>query len=342
MKKNGLVSLLKFIFCLIIIIMHWGIPFEGGYLFEGGYIYVDFFFIVQGFYLIKDWKFNEDDTTWDFSIRYLRMRLKRFFPCVLYASIITFMFQLLLFPNSIKQLTGLVIEFVAQISFLSQLCDFMTLGIGGLLWFLSASIFCGTVVVYLCREFEKKVLIIMALLATICYNNIFNLYGNMNTWWNVILGGTIRTSLERAFGGIILGLVSRSFADYFNTIRFRRWVIYFGNIFVLLIALCSVCVAIYYPSSKADFYLIFLFAIMIILAHCLYDGKNNLLTDYLDSLCMPMYINQMFCIPFVSFFGERNLINCVFVIILDFCVSIIWIKVISKVEVKKLFIESVN
>lgn len=36
-KKNGIVSIIKFIYCIIIIVMHFGLPSTyGEYLFEGG------------------------------------------------------------------------------------------------------------------------------------------------------------------------------------------------------------------------------------------------------------------------------------------------------------------
>lgn len=96
MKRNGTVSIVKFVFCLVIILMHYSIPAKVGQserLFEGGYIYVDFFFILQGFYLIKRSVDIENRQSCD-AIAYIKGRIRRFFPCVTCMAILLFLLQL--------------------------------------------------------------------------------------------------------------------------------------------------------------------------------------------------------------------------------------------------------
>ena len=54
-KHNGIISLWKFIFSLVIMIYHAKIffPEENIPIFRGGYIGVEFFFLVSGFFLAK-------------------------------------------------------------------------------------------------------------------------------------------------------------------------------------------------------------------------------------------------------------------------------------------------
>ena len=129
-KKNGMISVIKF--CLIIIIiMHYSIPFSiGNYMFAGGYIYVDFFFILQGFYLIRDQ--DSDISAFDSAKKYFVDRLKRFFPCVFFASILMLVMQVLVNINNNRIVAKSILAFGAQISFVLQLFDFMTLDVGGI------------------------------------------------------------------------------------------------------------------------------------------------------------------------------------------------------------------
>lgn len=84
-KKNGFISIIKFIYCIIIILMHWGIPSkfsEQCVFLEGGYIFVDFFFVLQGFYLIKQW--GTEQNAYEVAFSYILSRLRRFFPGVFF------------------------------------------------------------------------------------------------------------------------------------------------------------------------------------------------------------------------------------------------------------------
>ena len=55
-KHNGIISLWKFIFAIVIVLFHSNSYFspEKRLFMSGGYIGVEFFFIVSGFYLAKN------------------------------------------------------------------------------------------------------------------------------------------------------------------------------------------------------------------------------------------------------------------------------------------------
>ena len=54
-QHNGIISIWKFIFCLVIAVFHGKLLFPNGNMpiFKGGYIAVEFFFIVSGIYFAK-------------------------------------------------------------------------------------------------------------------------------------------------------------------------------------------------------------------------------------------------------------------------------------------------
>ena len=86
---------------------------------------------------------------------YIENRYRRFFPTVIAAGIIMFILQLQSCITKIDIMKR-IYEFVVQASFLSQIFAFLDLGVGGIFWFLSASIFGGALVLFVCKSFGKK------------------------------------------------------------------------------------------------------------------------------------------------------------------------------------------
>lgn len=335
-KKNGFISSIKFLFCLIIILMHINIPFGSSeYMFEGGYLYVDFFFILQGFFLIKEW--GDCEESFDASENYLIGRLKRFFPTVLFAAVVWFILQLFE-CNGLRDIFRLGLEFFLQISFVSQFSTFMSLGIGGILWFLSASIIMGTIVLMVCKSVGKRSLIVLPLIVSILYNHIYALQGNLDIWNIGVFGACLRASLERATAGILLGVIARYLSKKLCEINFRKGFIYLVRICSLIASVGTVYMVIYYPHTSADFYELFVFALILIVAENFWGVYSSKLTEYIDKLCMPMYIFQVGCIKIVMTFMKISWGSAFLAVILDLVLSIFWVNVLGKYDVSKFLI----
>lgn len=302
---------------------------------RGGYLYVDFFFILQGFFLIKNWDSKED--AYCVTSKYIVGRLKRFFPVVFTAAVLMFIIQVV-YCGGVKEISRLCVEITMQITFVSQLFAFVSLGKGGIFWFLSASLIGGTLVIFIYSLMGKKFLILAPLMMAIFYNNIYSICGNTDTWYDLALGGTVKSSIERAVAGIILGIISKYISDQLRKLNFRRWVIIFGKIVTMLMVIATICITIYIPHSVIDFYVLFLFALMLIFADNVYSGKNSMITDFMNELCMPMYIYQVFCMLVVEKCTESRYFFGILVVVLDLVISVIWIKCLSKIQIKKLLI----
>lgn len=240
--------------------------------------------------------------------------------------------------GGVKEISRLCVEITMQITFVSQLFAFVSLGKGGIFWFLSASLIGGTLVIFICSLMGKKFLILAPLMMAIFYNNIYSICGNTDTWYDLVLGGTVKSSIERAVAGIILGIISKYISYQLRKLNFRRWVIIFGKIVTMLMVIAAICITIYIPHSVIDFYVLFLFALILIFADNVYSGKNCMITDFMNELCMPMYIYQVFCMLVVEKCTESSYFFGILVVVLDLVISVIWIKCLSKIHIKKLLI----
>lgn len=95
MKRNGIISLWKFIFAIVIVFFH-GVFFYSGkpdnVFFRGGYIGVEFFFLVSGYFFAKSVlkkRYNQKNIGKD-TIKFVYDRTKKMIPYIVIAFLITF------------------------------------------------------------------------------------------------------------------------------------------------------------------------------------------------------------------------------------------------------------
>lgn len=334
--KNGFISIIKFVFCGAIILMHWDIPSsKHDCMFEGGYIYVDFFFMLQGFYLIKNW--NYEKSGFDVAVSYLRDRVKKFFPCIFVASCLMFFLQISA-VGEIRSFGKLIVEFLFQISFLSQVGSYISIGRGGIFWFLSSSVIIGSIIKGLSVKQGKWVIVLSTMVAFSCYNYFFATNGHMDTWHMTIFSGIVLTSLVRGFAGIAMGIFARAVTDDLRSISFRRWIYHTASIIATILSVVTLFLTEHVPHTKLDFYEIYIFVVILIFGELGFYGKSNRITDYLDSLCMPLYIFQVCCFLFLSSFVTPSVYSAALVVSIDLILSAIWVKISHKIRVTNIFI----
>lgn len=343
-RRNGAISGIKLLFCMIIIMMHYNIPSEfGEYMFEGGYLYVDFFFILQGFYLIKDWNCEKEKKAFDYAESYLINRLRRFFPCVFAAALLMLILESIINCRDIEIVVKSASAFLWQISFISQFFDFAALEVGGILWFLSASIIIGTLIVWVCKRIGKSFIIIIPFVISLIINYLYTNIGNMDIWGTLLPGVSIRASLIRALMDVLIGVMAKGIYEYVQKIEFKKWVYYFEIIMSLLITVGSVYAVLYKPHGKMDFYLLMAFGLLLIMLSDSMNGVSFAATDLMDKICMPMYIFQVCSILTVNTFivtEERSWLGLLIVLFIDLGLSIIWIKYFSKINFRNIFVKN--
>ena len=219
---------------MIIVLMHYNIPFDRGrgYFFEGAYIFVDFFFILQGYYLIDTvLNKNIDCEEVDISIYYLKKQLKKYVPIVFVFSSILMeneVFMIILKGGLFQQIVKVGREFLVQISFLGQIFPLNCLGNAGHLWFLSASLLSGIIVVefvikksFKCKE-KTRMFILEIIISVLCYNYILNFRGHMDLWHTLVFEGSVQGGIVRSLAGIVLGVALRGISEYINKLELKN------------------------------------------------------------------------------------------------------------------------
>lgn len=335
-NHNGAISVVKFSFCIIIVMMHYSVPASfSEYMFEGGYIYVDFFFILQGFYLLKKWGCENGKNAYNVAVDYLMNRLNRFFPCVFASAFFLLLLQISTGCSDIKFLAKSVLAFLWQISFVSQLFDFMSLERGGIFWFLSASVIIGTFLVWLCSILGKTVYIIAVLAVSFIANYLYINIGNLDIWWSLFTNVPVRASLIRAFMDILIGIIARNIFEYFKRFKKGQCIRFMEIVVSMLISIGSVIIVLYMPHGKADFFLILAFGVLLIALSDAMPRSGGNVTSLLDKMCMPMYVFQVCSIFFVDIMvtpEEKNYMGLVLTLVIDVGASIIWVKYFSQMR----------
>lgn len=222
-KLNGNITLVKFIFCLCIVMLHYFVPWRFNNAFMvGGYIYVDFFFILQGFYLEDVLKHLDCEHA---EREYAVSRIKRFFPIVAVQGLVLLVIEILFFSESIRDMALSGIGTLYQISFISVLLDKNLLN-NGTMWFLSAYVIGGALVVFAIRRDAKGCRILAPIVSAMIYNYIIHTYGNVDAWWEIGFAGCLQYALPRAIAGISLGYFARGLYEWLadSTLLKCRWV----------------------------------------------------------------------------------------------------------------------
>lgn len=142
-KRNGNIEILRFIFCLFIILIHF--PQEVRYGFgDAGYLGVEFFFMVSGFFLGKKLRKDKDlhrnepiSDTLTFSWKYFLSRIRSIYPFYFAAVVFFCILQIIL--RYTKFLIS-ILYCISDLLFL-QIFDFQSISYIGTLWFLSALFF---------------------------------------------------------------------------------------------------------------------------------------------------------------------------------------------------------
>lgn len=220
---NGSITLVKFIFCLCIVMLHYCVPWRFNNAFMvGGYNYVDFFFILQGFYIEDVLKhLNCEHAEREYAVS----RIKKFFPIVAAQALILLMIEVLFFCESIKDIALSGIGTLYQVSFASVLLGKNLLN-NGTMWFLSAYVIGGVLIVFVIRRDAKGYRILAPLISAMIYNYIIHTYGNIDAWWGIGFARCLQYALPRAIAGISLGYFARRLYEWLAdfTLLKCKWV----------------------------------------------------------------------------------------------------------------------
>ena len=337
-KRNGIISLWKFLFAIVIVFYH-GARFydkNSNPFFYGGYIAVEFFFVVSGFYLAKKALNNFEESSTKEMYKYLIKSIKKLAPYIL----ISFIFALLieLKFNSLKKHD--LINSIYSLLLLRQ-TGIRAPSFFGYTWYIGV-MFISIIILYpLFHKYKEKFIkYISILIIMIGVGYMSQNYGTLNlyaTEWNgFFFGGTLRGIVEMNIGAVIYLL-----SKYINNFEFTRA----GNIILTIVGeflMIFVLIIINYATNPTNYdFSMLLFISISILIFSLGKGLeykllSNNLFYYLEKLSMPLYLNHYFLITIINLAEPFSTINPVNQSLLAVIISIIF----SIIEMK--LIDSLN
>ncbi len=297
-KHNGLISIWKFLFAILILVHHCCKNFASDtkvILFLKGSIGVEFFFLVSGYLLAK--KVYQEGTkdkrpiyqaTWEF----LWKKMKSFFPYLLFSFVCLVGIDIFLYHrlSPTRYLMGL-----SSLTLLNQ-AGISEVEYNPGVWYLSALILSMLLIYPLMKKYQKKFSCFIAPMIVIFLGG-FLLHENGHlrdprSWFIFSYEGLVRAIVEVSLGCIIYEVTS-----CFQKLQFTK----LGSI--LLSVLCFFCLGfvyvmniIYEKATRLDWLSLILLAVGVGLAFSektfFCEKCNNKIFYYLEKLSLPIYLNN--------------------------------------------------
>mgnify|MGYP006988853980 CR=1 FL=1 len=220
------ITFLKVLFISLVIILHCFVKFKDGVFLQGAYIYVDFFFIIQGYYLeLFTMKIANDDYV---GLRYFISRVKKFALPILFQTIAFAALWVMVYGNDIKSVMTQIMGTVVTLSFVGLTLPVYLLN-NGTIWFISAYVIAGTIMVIALSLFRNIFVRISPGITFLLYNYIITNYGNLDVFYQMSLSGMVMVGVIRGVAGISAGIFVRQLMCYFSSfysgmIKSKKWI----------------------------------------------------------------------------------------------------------------------
>lgn len=343
-KHNGIISLWKFIFSLIIVIYHFiaRTAKTTGFLFKNGAIGVEFFFLVSGYLMARRAMKvrNDEKSLGEETIDYILKKVKFFFPYMLVALIISFFLE-------ITQVSvSTIINSIWKLAFL-EMSGVQTTHIMGQSWYIEAMLISMTILYPLIRKYKKNFTCIMAPIIVIFIGGwIAKTYGYLRG--PLVWTGIVYVGMLRAFFELSLGVILYEICEKIKTINFNQ----LGRFVLTLIEILAfIGVIIATNIRNYDFIALALMSIAITLAFSektmLLKFCNNKLFYYLEKISLPIYLNHVWIIVTIKEILKNigNVEQLAITLVITIIISMIMSFVIEKFKnkpaefAKKLFMD---
>lgn len=354
-KHNGIISLWKFIFSLVIMIYHTNTFFPDNKIpiFKGGYIGVEFFFLVSGFFLAKkslSGEYNKKEIGIE-TFKYIWNKIKSFFPYIL-VSVIGATIILLIFDENFK-IHDLVND-IWNILLLKQF-GFRAPYTINTLWYLSVMLISILILYPLVKKYKENFIILISPLIVIFSLGYLNhiqlsISHYYSVWKGFFYTGTLRGFAEMNLG-MILYLTHLNLKDIQYT-KFGKTILTIVSHFMLIVILCTITFV--NTPKRYDYVMLLMIAVAILImsSEKTYEYKtlSNKYVFYLERLSLPIFINHPFIITIerwvpsiIQLAPMVRLIICVLTTIIFSIIEMIIINYLREkrnFNISKIFIKS--
>lgn len=348
MKRNNTIALLKFLSCIIIVILHsnkWnGTPV----LFTFGSILVDFFFITSGFLLVasivKIEKQSGGRKPKNLGLETFKFVFKKylsFLPYIVLAYILCLIFRNFSDPITLERNIKSIFDL-----FLFNMFTYPNKSMLEVTWYLSSMLFAMLILYPLIRKYKDTYFYIIApvililLLTYMSYN--FTSIKVPTSWANYF---TYRGNL-RAFLDLSLGTIVYKVVDYIKEIKFKKWFKVFLTI-IEIVGYLGVLLVLT-NVNRYDYLSIFIIAGLVGLSFSNITYTSQMLpskiTGYLEKLSLPIYIFQELSVSIIKLINIQAsaYITCLIYVLIAVALGIAAyyiVMAIKKINFKKLIID---
>ncbi len=209
-KRNGEIDLLRFVFCIVIVIHHFNAIY-GFNMFSRGYIAVEFFFLVSGYLMAKHAeriRLSSEamppvgDGTWKFIIGKIR-RFYAYYICAILTQVVVrfVIINHMTFKEIVKSFLGSIPTFT--LTFFGLSYSARSLYVGNT-WYLSVMIICMFLLYpLLLKSYDTASKVVFPLLAVFLLGYLFETYHSLAAYekWN----GFCYEGILRGLGEMALG-----------------------------------------------------------------------------------------------------------------------------------------
>lgn len=210
-NRNGVIDFLRIIFCINIMLLHWGQFLGEEELFaQCGYIGVSFFFMVSGYYLVdyirkKEIEDAQSINLVDETCTYVYKKIKKIFPYFIVAALISIIaVSIFLYVNN-EQTINNIGMFIFEILML-QMAGFPAYAIMGTEWYLSALFIVLMMLYPIVRKYRRLYTHMIGPVAVVLILGwIAHEYGNLTStagWNGICYEGVMKAFALVSAGGI--------------------------------------------------------------------------------------------------------------------------------------------
>lgn len=350
-KHNGEISFWKFMFSIMIILLHVYLTMKNTlaannqvikYAFAAGSIGVEFFFIVSGYLMTKK-AFSipekRETSVGELTFEYIIKKLKAFMPYVFVAYVCALTYAIAVF----KPKTYQIINSVWDLLLLKMSGIVYYQEVLGIAWYISAMLISMIILYPLAVKYRKNFLYIVApVIVIIIGGYIAHKYKTISgpLVWDL----HVYKGLLRAFFEISLGALSYDLSERIKKINFNM----FGKLLLTVIEWVGFA-SLFYVVNLKDAHNKYDFVMMLILFICIsisFSGKTLLINVfsnkffyYLEKLSLPMYLNQMWVMFLFTHIVIKKQIDISYYSIAGICVlltivsSIITIQIVNLMQI---------
>ena len=328
--RNGVISLLKFIFSLIIIIYH-GKKLSGTGKFKIvplGYITVDFFFIVSGYYFYKSilkLKEKKNINIYKENILMITNKLKKFLPYILIAGILNIIFFILLQKISPSEVVMSVFNI-----FLVDMTGLTGYTINGPIWYISSMLivfFILCPIIY--KDHEKYSYYICPIIILFGLGYMYKNYSSLDLYrsaWNKLFyAGTIKSFVEINIGILVYNLSEAFKKKILN--KSNKFIITMNILYVAMFLFSIVLILIYKRKGTIDYFILLVITLALILVFIdekLSKKMDTKFIQYLEKLSLPIFINQRLFLEILCIIGSAYSLHFLLSLILYVTSTIIF------------------